>query len=263
MDNSNPETSTTSTSTVSAPSTGSAATETSTAPSTTETTTTTTSTEPTTTSATVTALSTETFNTTNVPTTDPTSYNGSEDLGLGYEFLDKETDPKLSYAQNQFLKIVKPKNDFIKEKMNIYHGWIKSQVGPDNKDELRQKILANTYVYKELRVQTRMLLVFNVVCIIILVLSTIHHPYFDKMAYGTIVGTLIALLFLYQLYYAWDLWIRDTHNFDEYDFSHFGKGVSSLKEKETDKLPEPGCIERIGIDAVNRKFMDTYLNINT
>jgi hypothetical protein len=233
MDNSNPETSTTSTSTVSSPTTS---------------------------TATVTALSTEPFDTP-VPT-DPTSYEGSKDLGLGYEFLEKETDPKLSYAQNQFLKIVKPKNDFIKEKMNIYHGWIKSQVGPDNKDELRQKILANTYVYKELRVQTRMLLVFNVVCIIILVLSTIHHPYFDKMAYGAIVGTLIALLFLYQLYYAWDLWIRDTHNFDEYDFSHFGKGVSSLKEKDTDKLPEPGCIERIGIDAVNKKFMDTYLNIN-
>lgn len=146
--------------------------------------------------------------------------------------------------------------------MDIYHGWIMSQVGPDNKDELRQKILANTYVYKELRVQTRMLVIFNVVCVIILGLSMIRTPYFDKMAYGAIVGTLIALLFVFQLYYAWDLFIRDRHNFDEYDFSKFGKGVSSLKEKDTDKLPEPGCIERIGIDAVNKKFMDTYMNIN-
>ena len=284
MDISNPETSTTVTTTATPPTTPPATTETppttppettttppaTTPPATTPPATTTTATppetpatEPTTTSATDTALSTTvTEPTAPVPTTDPSSYNDFEDLGLGYEYVEKETDPKLQYAQNQFLKIVKPKNDFIKEKMNIYHGWIKSQVGPDNKDELRQKIFANTYVYKELRVQTRMLIVFNVVCIIIIFLSMIHHPYFDKMAYGGIVGTLIALLFVYQLFYAWDLWIRDTHNFDEYDFSHFGKGVSSLKENDTDKLPEPGCIERIGIDAVNKNFMDTYMNIN-
>jgi hypothetical protein len=177
-----------------------------------------------------------------------------------YEMLKKERDPKLKKVQDKFLKIVKDKNDHIKEKTDMYHEWIKSQIAADDQEETRRKIFANTYVYKELRAQTRMLIVFNVVCVIILGLSLIRSPYFDETAYGAIVGTLIALLFIYQLYYAWDLWIRDTQNFDEYDFSHYGKGPSEIqKEKEEDVLPEPGCIERKAVDAVNKHFTDNYL----
>lgn len=178
---------------------------------------------------------------------------------LEYERLDKERDPKLKDTQTKFLKIIQPKNDHIKEKTDMYHEWIRSQLGEDNQTELQRKIFANTYVYKELRVQTRMLMVFNVVCVIILFLSTIRNPYFDETAYAAIVGTLIALLFVYQTFYAWDLWIRDSYNFDEYDFSRFGKGPSYSNEKQEDMLPEPGCIERIGIDAVNKHFMNNYL----
>jgi len=180
-------------------------------------------------------------------------------MELNYETLVKERDPALEETHVKFLNLVKPKNDHIKEKTEMYHEWIKSQIGQDNQPELQKKIFANTYVYKELRAQTRMLVVFSVVCVVILLLSAIRTPYFDESAYGGIVGTLIALLFVYQLYYAWDLWIRDTHNFDEYDFSHYGKGHRYTKEKETDVIPEPGCIERIGRDAVNKHFLDNYL----
>jgi len=182
-----------------------------------------------------------------------------DEFKIEYELLNKETDPQLKETQTEFLKIVKEKNDRIKEKTDIYHEWVKSQVGEENQDELRQKIFANTYVYKELRVQTRMLMVFNVICLIILALSMSRNRYFDETAYGAIVGTLIAVLFLYQLFYAWDLWIRDTKNFDEYDFSHYGKGVKSLKEKEEDKVLLSDCIERIGTETVNKYFLDTYL----
>jgi hypothetical protein len=180
-------------------------------------------------------------------------------IELEYEMLKKERDPKLKKVQEKFLNIVKEKNDHIKEKTDIYHEWIKSQIGPDDQDEIRRKIFANTYVYKELRAQTRMLMVFNVVCVVILSLSLIRSPYFDETAYGAIVGTLIALLFIYQLYYAWDLWIRDSQNFDEYDFSRYGKGPSMDKDAEPVVPPQPGCIERVAVDAVNKHFMDNYL----
>jgi len=182
-------------------------------------------------------------------------------MAFEYDSLEKERDPRLKEVQAKFLKLVQPKNDAIKEKTDIYHEWVKSQIGVDNEPELKKRIFENTYVYKELRVQTRMLMVFNVFCILILFLSTIRNPYFDETAYGAIVGILIALLFIYQLYYAWDLWIRDNLNFDEYDFSRFGKGVMSLKEKEKEDnvRPEPGCIERVGTDIVNKHFLDNYL----
>lgn len=181
-------------------------------------------------------------------------------MEIEYERLKKEADPKLKETQEKFLRLTQPKNEHIKEKTDIYHEWVKSQVGVDNQNELRQKIFENTYVYKELRVQTRMLMVFNVVCVIILFLSTLRTPYFDDAAYGGIVGTLIALLFVYQLYYAWDLWIRDTVNFDEYDFTHYGKASSYPHTKEDGRRPEPGCIERIGSQAVNKFFIDNYFS---
>jgi hypothetical protein len=140
-------------------------------------------------------------------------------MELNYETLVKERDPALEETHAKFLNLVKPKNDHIKEKTEMYHEWIKSQIGPDNQPELQKKIFANTYVYKELRAQTRMLVVFSVVCV----------------------------------------WIRDTHNFDEYDFSHYGKGHRYTKENESDVIPDPGCIERIGTDAVNKHFLDNYL----
>jgi hypothetical protein len=180
-------------------------------------------------------------------------------LPIEYERLTQERHPKLKKVQDRFLNIVKKKNDHIKEKTDVYHEWVKSQTGEDNQDELRQKIFANTYVYKELRAQTRMLMVFIVVCLIILGLSLIKSPYFDETAYGAIVGTLIALLFVYELYYAWDLSIRDPRNFDEYDFSRYGKGPQYTKENEEDKIPEPGCVERIAAHSVNKFFIDNYL----
>ena len=180
---------------------------------------------------------------------------------IEYERLIQERNPRLKNVQDQFLNIVKEKNDHIKEKTDMYHEWIKSQVGEDNQDELRRKIFANTYVYKELRAQTRMLMVFIVVCLIILGLSLIKSPYFDETAYGAIVGTLIALLFVYQLYYAWDLSIRDTRNFDEYDFSRYGKGPQYTKEKEDGMRPPPDCIERIATETTNKFFIDNYLSM--
>lgn len=180
---------------------------------------------------------------------------------IDYERLTQERNPRLKKAQDKFLNIVKKKNDHIKEKTDMYHEWIKSQVGEDNQDELRRKIFANTYVYKELRAQTRMLMVFIVICLIILGLSLIKSPYFDETAYGAIVGTLIALLFVYQLYYAWDLSIRDTRNFDEYDFSRYGKGPQYTKEKEDGMRPPPDCIERIATETTNKFFIDNYLSM--
>lgn len=176
-----------------------------------------------------------------------------------YEVLDNERDPKMNEIQAKFLNLVKDKNDKIKEKTDMYHEWIQSQVGKDNQDELTRMIFGNTYVYKELRAQTRMLMVFNVVCIVILGLSLIKSPYFDETAYGATVGTLIALLFVYQLFYAWDLSIRDAHNFDEYDFSRYGKGPQYTKENDDGMRPPPGCIERIGTQSANKFFIDNYL----
>ena len=181
-------------------------------------------------------------------------------LPLDYEVLTKERDPRLKEVQDKFLKIVKAKNDHIKEKTDMYHEWIKSQVGEDNQDELRRKIFENTYVYKELRAQTRMMIVFIVVCLVIIGLSFIKSPYFSETAYGAVVGTLIALLFVYQLYYAWDLWIRDAHNFDEYDFSRYGKGVPNTKETDDTRSP-PGCVERVATQSANKFFIDNYMPV--
>lgn len=180
-------------------------------------------------------------------------------MDINYEKLNKENNPKLQDTNTKFLNIIKSKNDHIKEKTDIYHEWVKSQLGEDNQPEIQKRIFENTYVYKELRAQTRMLMVFNVVCVIILFLSSIRTPYFDDTAYGAIVCILIALLFVYQGYYAWDLWIRDLHNFDEYDCSRYGTGPVYSKDNEKDILPEPGCVERVGIDAVNNHFIDNYL----
>ncbi len=40
------------------------------------------------------------------------------------------------------------------------------------------------------------------------------------------IGVLLSILFIKVLYDLWDIYIRDERNFDEYDFSVYGKGVN-------------------------------------
>jgi hypothetical protein len=97
----------------------------------------------------------------------------------------------------------------------------------ENVEDVLNSIRWNTYYYKRYQKINEILRYFILVCIVLIILSRLQSPYFDNSAYLFITGTILSLLFIYIMYKLWDLYIRDNINFDEYDFTRYGTGISN------------------------------------
>ena len=100
-------------------------------------------------------------------------------------------------------------------------------VKDDNLSTSLNHIQWNYYYYKRYKKLNEILRHYIIVCVILIILSKLQSPYFDNLSYSFITGLIIAFLFIYVMYSLWDLFIRDNINFDEYDFTIYGTGISS------------------------------------
>ena len=100
-----------------------------------------------------------------------------------------------------------------------------------------QNIRWNDYFHKKYKVQTYIVSMILVACILILV----AHATLPEM-FPVVAGILLAVLFIYSGYLLWDLSIRDHEIFDEYHFFQHTGTLSRNKTDTDEKGDKENCI---------------------
>jgi hypothetical protein len=89
-----------------------------------------------------------------------------------------------------------------------------------------------------------------------------RYSYFDEKSYSFIVGTILAIAFIYLIYGLWDLYLKDDKNFDEYNYSIYGGGGGNATILDYDKkdIDLSNCITKqlITPESVNSDFLNKY-----
>ena len=151
-------------------------------------------------------------------------------------------------------------NSHFKKKLDAINTQFKEEREPY--DEIVNKIRWNTYYYKKYRQQTKMLFFIIFICIVMITLSKLRslYPYFDEKAYSLIIGIILGLAFIRIFLELWDLLIRDNKNFDEYDYSIYGKpskNITELAESDTKDF-KTKCNKPLTPESINSSFLNIY-----
>jgi hypothetical protein len=105
-----------------------------------------------------------------------------------------------------------------------YRNFLKYPISSDEFPKYIRMIYKNTYNYEKYKNQIHILYVINLYCVVIILLSILNNKFsfFDYLAYSSIVGVLLTLLFIYVMYKIWDNYLRSDTIYDEYDFNSYG-----------------------------------------
>ena len=181
------------------------------------------------------------------------NYNHLVDVNVG---IDSSQNSVILQKFNSILE----KNNFnsnFKKKLDVINAEFKEEKTPF--DEVVNKTRWNTYYYKKYRQQTRMLFFIIFICILMIILSKLRSSYFDEKAYSLVIGIILGIAFIYTFYGLWDLLIKDDKNYDEYDYSIYGKPsreITELKPKESEI--DISMCNPITPYSVNASFLNKY-----
>ncbi len=102
-----------------------------------------------------------------------------------------------------------------------YRYFLKYPISREDIPKYIQLIYRNNYYIDKYVNQRKILYVIDIYCVIIILLTLIKNnfSYFDEISYSTIVGFLLATLFIYICYKLWDIFLRSEYIYDEYDFN--------------------------------------------
>jgi hypothetical protein len=183
-------------------------------------------------------------------------------MNFNYQYLvDVDTNSSQnSEIVNKFNKILEKTNfnSSYKNKLDSINSQYDEKRIPY--DEMVKQIRWNTYYYKKYSQQSRILFFIIFICIIMLTLSKLRSAYFDEKAYSVIIGIILGIAFIYTFYGLWDIFIKDDKNFDEYDFSIYGKPSVNIDklvpkdEVEITKKCKPKTPESINASFLNKYF---------
>ena len=177
--------------------------------------------------------------------------------------VDIPTDSSKNNEIIQKFNNILEKNNFnstFKKKLDAINTQFKEEREPY--DEIVNKIRWNTYYYKKYRQQTKMLFFIIFICILMIALSKLHsrYPYFDEKAYSLVIGIILGLAFIRVFLEIWDLYIRDNKNFDEYDYSVYGKPSGNITElNEKSNIDIKICNKPITPESINSSFLNKYV----
>jgi hypothetical protein len=82
--------------------------------------------------------------------------------------------------------------------------------------------LSNIYTYKKYKAINEILYIILFITILILLLTILNKniEYFDNVAYGILVGVIIAVGIIYIAQKILDILFRNNLNYDEYEFNY-------------------------------------------
>lgn len=82
--------------------------------------------------------------------------------------------------------------------------------------------LSNIYTYKKYKAINEILYIVLFITILILLLTILNKniDYFDNVAYGILVGVIIAVGVIYIIQKILDILFRNNLNYDEYEFEY-------------------------------------------
>lgn len=105
-----------------------------------------------------------------------------------------------------------------------YRDFLKYPINTDEFSKYIRLIYKNTYNYEKYKNQIHILYIINLYCIVIIGLSYLNKSFafFDELAYSTIVGILLTILFTYIMYKMWDIYLRNDTIYDMYEFERYG-----------------------------------------
>ena len=185
---------------------------------------------------------------------------------MAFNYHHLENIQRIDNSRN--INIIKKFNDII-EKNNLNNNF-KYNIDLINKkfkdeetpyDKVVNKIRWNTYYYKKYRQQSKILVFIIFICILMITLTKLKSSYFDEKAYGLVMGILLAVAFIYIFYGLWDLSIKDDKNFDEYDYSIYGKGQNNITElnPKPEILDISNCVQDyLTPESINSNFLNKY-----
>jgi len=129
-------------------------------------------------------------------------------------------------------KIVQDKANQVKTILDQY-----GDVQKKNPETIRA-IQWNDYFHKKYKIQTYIVGMILIACILFLLAHAIFPQYFPIIG-----GALLSLMFVYVGYLLWDLSIRDHEIFDEYNFFSY-TGTLNRKDsiKDDDEVDVENCI---------------------
>ena len=124
---------------------------------------------------------------------------------------------KIIYSKNQD-KNQKLMTDAIVEEKNSIQEKNKSALNGLNLQ--KKNILINNYQHKKYMTQNSILFFIVKICAAVIVLTLLNNKFsrfFPDIIYSTLVGIIFAYAMITIVYRLYDIYLRDRHDFDEYD----------------------------------------------
>jgi hypothetical protein len=127
---------------------------------------------------------------------------------------------------------------------------------PNKKDpEFINEIRWDLYYYKKYTYQLHILWVIIGVCIL-LNLYTLVPEYQNGL-----VGITLLISILYICSLIWDLYIRDSHNFDEYEFSNYTGTIHRSKNTQKSHIDLSNCVVDKLHDKMKAEYIKNYVKL--
>ena len=185
-------------------------------------------------------------------------------MEFNYNYLEDIDSSQNSVIIKKFNNILEKNNinTNLQTKIKTINNEFKENQTPYNK--LIEQIRWNTYYYKKYREQTKLLVFIIFICIIMIILTNLKNrfSYFDEKSYTFIIGTILAIAFIYLMYALWDLYLKDNKNFDEYNYSIYGGGGGNENIRDNDNIDVDlsNCITKqlITPQSINSDFLNKY-----
>jgi len=136
-----------------------------------------------------------------------------------YKLIHPVEDPALNTANGNLdnaLTTLNRQNRVLEENVSTLQVLLDSLTlkKKEGKPELSEDILWNHYYYEKYRYQTHIMIVVIALCILLNILGT----FIDPTLFPAIAAIVLFFGTGYIGYTLWDLSLRDTQIFDEYDF---------------------------------------------
>ncbi len=117
-----------------------------------------------------------------------------------------------------------------------YRNFLKYPISREELPKYIKYIYENTYNYEKYKNQIHILYIINLYCLLVIGLTILNNrfSYFDDLAYSSIVGVLLAILFTYIMYNLWDIYLRSNTIYDMYDFDKYGEPPNRSNPEDYD-----------------------------
>ena len=98
-------------------------------------------------------------------------------------------------------------------------------------DKTTELILSNVYSYKKTKSHNKLLFIIIIMCIIIIIISLLNKKFviMNDNIYSGVIGIIVGFGLIYVGYSLWVFSLKDTLNYDEYNYGAFGtKNLNTL-----------------------------------